>query len=127
MSSQKKPKIHYVLWAVQWLLGLLFIFSGVMKFVMTVEAMTQQVKLPGLFLHFIGSCEILGGLGLILPGLFRIRTGLTPLAATGLLIIMVGATTLTAIYVDHATAVVPLITGVLAAFIAYGRWKIAPL
>ena len=55
----------------------------------------NQIHLPGLFIKFIGVCEVLGALGLILPGLLRIRRGLTPLAAAGLVIILIGATVLT--------------------------------
>ena len=85
------------------------------------------MQLPGLFLRFIGLCEVLGAIGLILPGLLRIRTGLTPLAAAGLVINMIGATFLTMAYMSVAMGLPPLITGLLAAFVAYGRWQLAPL
>ena len=84
----------YVLWIVQVLLAALFLFAGVMKLILPLDKMTGPVPVPGLFLRFIGVCETLGALGLILPGLFRIRPGLTPLAAAGLVIIMLGATVL---------------------------------
>src|SRR2546428_8780829 len=89
--------MNIALWIIQVLLSLLFLFAGSMKFVMPVEEMNRQapVVLPGLLLHFIGACEILGGLGLILPGLLRIKPGLTPLAAAGLAIITLGATVIT--------------------------------
>ena len=115
------------LWIVQVLLAALFVFSGVMKFVMPVEEMTKQMPMmPGWFLHFIGVAEILGGLGLVLPGLLRIRPGLTPLAAAGLVIIMVGATAISAMIGPVVMALLPLIVGVLAVFVAYGRWRVAP-
>jgi uncharacterized membrane protein YphA (DoxX/SURF4 family) len=60
-----------------------------------IEVLTKQMPLPGLFLRFIGMAEVLGAIGLILPGLLRIRQGLTPLAAAGLVIVMIGATVLT--------------------------------
>src|SRR2546423_5237326 len=86
-----------VLWIIQVLLALLFLFAGVTKFLMPVEEMNRQapVVLPGLFIHFIGVCEILGGLGLILPSLLRIKPGLTTLAAVCLAIIPLGATVIT--------------------------------
>src|ERR1039457_3892304 len=87
--------MNYALWIVQGLLALLFLFSGGMKLVLPIEAMTKQMPLPGLFLRFIGVAEVLGAIGLILPGLLRIRRSLTPLAAAGLVIIMIGATALT--------------------------------
>ena len=76
--------MNIALWIVQALLALLFSFAGGMKFVMSIEEMTKQIPLPGWFLHFIGVCEVLGALGLIVPWLTRIRPGLTPLAAAGL-------------------------------------------
>jgi uncharacterized membrane protein YphA (DoxX/SURF4 family) len=117
----------YVLWIVQVLLAALFLFAGGMKLVLPLEKMTGSVPLPGLFLRFIGVVEVLGAIGLILPGLLRIRPGLTPLAAAGLVIIMIGATVLTLAGGDVALALIPLVVGLLAAFVAYGRWRLAPL
>jgi hypothetical protein len=118
----------YVLWIIQALLGLLFLFSGAMKFIMPVAEMTKDMpSMPGWFLHFIGVMEILGGFGLILPSLLRIRPGLTPLAAAGLVIIMSGATAITLGTMGVGAAVLPLIVGILCAFVAYGRWRLAPL
>jgi uncharacterized membrane protein YphA (DoxX/SURF4 family) len=119
--------MNLALWIIQALLAALFIFGGGMKLVLPLEKLTGPVALPGLFLRFIGVCELLGGLGLILPSLLRIRPGLTPLAAVGLVIIMVGATWITISTGDVATAVVPFVVGILAAFIAYGRSRLAPI
>jgi uncharacterized membrane protein YphA (DoxX/SURF4 family) len=119
--------MNIVLWIIQVLLALLFLFGGVMKFIMPIEEMVKQTGLSASLLQFIGVCELLGGLGLILPALLRIRTGLTPLAALGLLIIMIGATVLTLKSAGFAMALPPLVTGLLCAFVAYGRWKLAPL
>jgi len=116
----------YALWIVQGLLALLFLFAGGMKLVLPVEEMTKQMPLPGLFLRFIGVAEVLGALGLILPGLLRIRRSLTPLAAAGLVIIMIGATVVTLAMGGVALALIPLVVGLLAAFVAYGRWRLAP-
>jgi uncharacterized membrane protein YphA (DoxX/SURF4 family) len=116
----------YALWIVQALLAALFLFAGVMKFVMSIEEMTKQIPMPGLFLRFIGVVEVLGALGLILPGLLRIRPGLTPLAAAGLVIIMIGATVYTLAAGDVASALMPLVVGILAVFVAYGRWRLTP-
>jgi len=82
--------------------------------------------MPGLFLRFIGVAEMLGGLGLIFPALLRIRPGLTPLAAAGLVIIMIGATAVTLAVGPVAPALIPLVVGLLAAFVAYGRWRLVP-
>jgi len=111
------------LWIVQWLLAALFIFSGGMKLILPLDKMTGPVPVPGLFLRFIGVAETLGGLGLILPGLFQIRTGLTPLAAAGLLIIMIGATTLNLIGRDVAAALVSTVVGLLLIFVLWRRTR----
>ena len=121
--------MNRTLWILQFLLALLFLFAGVMKFVMPVDEMVQGMPsglANGMFMHFIGGCEILGGIGLILPPLLRIKPGLTPLAAAGLVIIMIGATVLS-LPQGFAIAMIPLVTGLLAGFVAYGRWMLAPL
>ena len=116
----------YALWIVQGLLAALFLFAGGMKLVLPLEKLTGPVPLPGLFLRFIGVAEVLGALGLILPGLLRIRPSLTPLAAAGLVIIMIGAIAVTLRGGDLVAAVISLVVGVLAAFVANGRWRLAP-
>lgn len=116
-------KTNVLLWVVQGLLAALFIFAGIMKFIMPVAAMQQgPIKFSGTFLHFIGICELLGGLGLILPGVTKIRPGLTPLAAAGLVIIMVGAVVTTVISGPVAPAIFPLVLGVLASLVVVGRF-----
>ena len=119
--------MNVALWIIQGLLAALFVFSGGMKLVLPIEKMQDPVALPGLFLRFIGVCELLGGIGLILPSLLRIRPGLTPLAATGLIVIMIGAVVISVIYMGVASALIPLLVGILAAFIAYGRSRLAPI
>ena len=117
---------NITLWIVQVILAALFLFAGGMKLVVPIEMLTAQMPLPGVFLRFIGLCEVLGALGLILPGVLKIRTDLTPLAARGLVIVMVGATMFTP--PDQLVmGVIPLSVGLLAAAVAYGRGRQAPL
>ena len=118
--------MNIVLWIIQMLLALLFLFGGGVKLIMPIEEMVKQTGMSALFLRFIGVCEVLGALGLILPGLLRIRPGLTPLAAAGLAIIMIGAVVITLAGGLVAPALFPFVTAVLLAFIAYGRWRLAP-
>ena len=123
--------MNIVLWIIQILLALLFLFAGGTKLILPIEKLQamgspNQILLPGLLVHFIGICEVLGGLGLILPGLLRIRPSLTALAAVGLVIIMIGATALTIAADGFAAGVIPLIVGILCAFIAYGRSRLLP-
>ena len=116
------------LWTIQVLLACLFLFAGGAKLAMPIEEMTKQmpVAIPGWFLQFVGVCEVLGGIGLILPGLLHIKPGLTPLAAACLVIIMIGATAVELMGGMAAMALFPFATGLLAAFVAYGRWRLVP-
>ena len=116
-------KRNVTLWVIQGLLAALFLFAGSMKLILPVEAMAGPVALPGWFLRFIGVAEVAGAIGLILPWLTRIRPRLTPVAASGLVIIMSGATVITVIGGPAATAVVPFVAGLLAATVAYARWQ----
>jgi uncharacterized membrane protein YphA (DoxX/SURF4 family) len=120
-------RLNVVLWILQGLLALLYLVAGGSKLWMTVEQMTADVPLPGLLLRFIGVAEIVGAFGLVLPGFFGIRPGLTPLAALGLLCIMTGATLITFVAMGPAMAVGPFTVGVLVAFVFYGRWRLRPL
>ena len=122
--------MNIVLWIIQILLTLLFLFAGGTKLFMSEAALNQMtppnsIMLPILLLRFIGLCEVLGALGLILPGITRIRRGLTPLAACGLLVIMIGAVVITVMGLGAAAAITPLVAGVLCAVVAYGRrdWR----
>ena len=126
-KSRSSRRANRVLWTIQGLLALVFLFAGGMKLVVPVEMLKGPVPLPGAFMRFIGVCEVLGALGLILPGLTRIRTGLTPLAASGLVIIMIGAVSVTVLGGPAVLAVIPFIVGVFAASVALGRWKVAPI
>ena len=128
MESRTKTtsrRINAGLWTIQAVLAALFLFGGVMKLVIPIAALEAQSGMSGEFLRFIGLAELLGGLGLILPGVTRIAPVLTPLAAAGLVIIMIGATALTAA-AGFAAAIVPLVTGLLTLYVAYGRTSLAP-
>ena len=117
---------NIALWIVQGLLAAIFLFAGGMKLILPIEAMAGPVPLPGPFLRFIGVAEVLGAAGLILPWLLRIRPGLTPLAAAGLVVIMIGATIVTVMGGQAGAALVSLAVGALAALVAYGRSWPAP-
>jgi uncharacterized membrane protein YphA (DoxX/SURF4 family) len=119
--------MNIALWIIQVLLALLFLFAGVMKFIMPVEEMTKQmpVAVSVFFLHFIGVCEVLGGLGLVLPMLLRVKSWLTPIAAIGLAIIILGAIAFS-LMLGVMQALMPFIVELLLIFVAYGRWRLIP-
>ena len=123
ISPRRKVMMNIVLWSIQGLLALVFLFTGGMKLIVPIQVMLAQMPLPlpGLFLKFIGVAELSGALGLILPGVLRIRPLLTPLAACGLLIIMIGATVVTLLGGEGMMALGPLVLGLLCATVAYGR------
>lgn len=117
--------MNAALWVLQVLLGLFFLWAGGFKLVVPLEGMGPlPVSAP--FLTFIAVAEALGGLGLILPGLTGIAPFLTPLAAAGLVVIMIGATVIGLATGPAPMALIPLALGLLLAFVAYGRWRLAP-
>ena len=119
--------MNITLWIIQILLALLFLFAGGTKLVMPIQEMTKQmpIALPGIFLRFIGVCEVLGGLALVLPGLLRMKRWLTPIAAVGLIIIMLGAIAFS-LKIQPITAVLPVVAALLLIVVAYGRWRSVP-
>ena len=119
MTNRKTRSV--VLWIIQGLLAAVFLFAGGLKLALPVEQLSGPVALPAGFIRFIGVAEVAGAFGLILPGLLRIRPALTPLAALGLVTIMIGATVVTLAGGMLAPASIPLVVGTLAATVAYGR------
>lgn len=112
-----------LLWTAQALVAALFLFAGGMKLVTPIPALAAMSGLSGEFMRFIGTCETLGALGLVLPGIFRVRRELTPLAAAGLVIIMIGATVVSIEHGPAISAIVPAIVGSLCAWIARERGR----
>lgn len=125
-QENKRRTVSAGLWVAQGLLAALFLFAGAMKLVMPLEQMQGPVALPGAFLRFIGVAEVLGAIGLVLPAVLRIKPKLTPLAAQCLIVIMIGATTISVIGLGAAAGIVPFVTGVLLAVVAVGRTRWAP-
>jgi hypothetical protein len=120
--------LNGVLWTLQVLLALFFgLASGAPKFLLPLEQLGMPIPLPQGFIWFIGTAEVLGALGLILPGLTHVRPGLTPLAAAGLALLTVCAAIYQLMASQPANAVFALAIGAVAAFVAYGRWRLAPL
>ncbi|HEX4684508.1 MAG TPA: DoxX family protein [Gemmatimonadaceae bacterium] len=112
------------LWTAQILLAALFLFAGGFKLVAPAAQLAQQSPIfAPAFLRFIGACEVLGALGLVLPGLFGVQRRLTPLAAAGLVIIMTGAVVSTVAVMPAKMAILPAVVGIVAFTIARGRWN----
>jgi uncharacterized membrane protein len=124
--SQKTANVG--LWVLQVLMGLfIMLASGAPKLFVAHELLPMPIPLPSAFLYFIGVCEVLGGLALILPGVLRTRTGLTPLAAACLVLLTICAAIYQQIGGSPGNAFFALAFGAIFAVIAYGRWRVAPL
>ena len=117
--SARLPKPE-VAWTAQGGLAALFLFAGVFKLFASAETLADA-GLPVTFMRFIGVCETLGGLGLVLPGVTNIKRGLTPIAAAGLVIIMIGAVCVTVAQGGGVAAGMPLIVGIAAAYVVITR------
>lgn len=117
-----------VLWVIQGLLALMFLFAGGVKLIMPADELVKQAPmLSAGFLRFVGVCEVLGGLGLILPGMLRIQHRLTPLAAFCLVGIMIGATVVTVMTNGVAMALMPFAVGLVLLYVARSRRRTAPV
>ncbi len=118
--------MNYALWAIQGLLALLFLFAGGTKLVLPLDqaygANTPAGPIRALHRRGRGAWRARPHP----PRLLHKRPELTLLAAAGLVIIMIGATVLTLAVGDVAMALIPLVVGLLSAFVAYGRWRLAP-
>lgn len=114
------------LWIAQWVVGLFFIYMGIMHFVVPEGLPAQFGWMYDLSdtVHAIsGTAELLGGLGLILPAVTRIQPRLVPLAALGLALVMLGAVVFHVSRGEVVNIVSNLFWAGAAGFIAYGRTK----
>lgn len=123
--------MKYALWIVQVLLALAFLAAGFMKLATPVDQLAQSMvwvnDVPVWLVKFIGLAELAGGLGLILPALTRIQPQLTPLAGAGLALDMIFAAIFHLSRGEFGFIVPNIVLLALAAFVAYGRWKVAPI
>ncbi len=117
-----------LLWFAQGFLALFFaVASGAPKILLPPEMIPMPIPLSEPFLKFIGTCEVLGALGLILPGLTRVQPRLTTLAAACLVALTICAATYQVLAGQPANGVFALIIGAIAAAVAYGRARAVPL
>jgi hypothetical protein len=120
MATTRRANI--ALWIVQGVLTCLFLFTGAVKLFAPLQMLQGPVAFPGWFYRFLGFAELCGALGLVLPGALRIQLALTPIAAVGLTLIVTGATVITLESgLGVAMALMPFVTAILTATVAYGR------
>ena len=120
--------MNITLWVLQVLLAVAFAAHGLM-FLFPPASLLEQMNaaISPAFRIFIGVAEVLAGLGLTLPGITRILPGLVPLAAAGLMIVMIGATIFHAMRGEVASAITTVVLLLLITFVAYMRWKVKPI
>lgn len=121
--------MNIFLWVLQFLLGILFLSIGIEHFALPPglpERVAWMYDLSPVMHLFSGVAEILAALGLILPGLTRIQTRLTPLAALGIVLLMAGASAWHITRGEFANVFINILIALLAGIVAYGRWKLAP-
>ncbi|HEX6108668.1 MAG TPA: DoxX family protein [Ktedonobacteraceae bacterium] len=123
--------MNIALWIVQILLALAFAMVGIMKVTQPVDRLETRmgwVKDVGhRGVRLIGSLEILGAIGLILPALTGILPWLTPVAAVGVALTMVGAMITHGRRGEYSNIGANLVLLVLALFVVYGRFVIVPI
>ena len=120
--------MNITLWILQVLLALMFLWHGVLFVSPPPEIVAQMnAALPRWFQLFLGTAEVLAAIGLTLPGLTRIRPGLVPAAAAGIMIVMVCATVLHLWRREFGPAVTTIVLLLMATVVAYGRWRRLPI
>ncbi len=130
-TARASRGLHVSLWVLQVLLAGVFASAGYFKIVTPVEALQAQMgwvaSAPSWLPGVIGTFEVLGALGLILPSALRIAPRLSAWAAAGLATIMVLAL---GVHVSRGEANMfgpVIVLGTLAALVAWGRGTRAPI
>jgi hypothetical protein len=126
--------LNGALWSLQMLGGFFFAGSGFGKVLLydgalyaaAPRAVAWYAAVPQPLIVFIGVCEVLGGIGLILPAMTRVRPRLTPLAAVGLALTMVLAAGFHVLRGEYELVPANLVLAGVAAFIAVGRSNLRP-
>ena len=133
ITNQPAPSkaLNIILWIAQVLLAGMFLMSGFMKVAQPIEELAKMLpwasQVPEGLVRFIGISEVLGGLGLILPALLRIKPQLTAWAAIGLALVMLFAAGFHASRGENSAIGMNVILALIAIFIAWGRFKKAPI
>ena len=126
-----EDKVNSVLWVFQILVALVFLATGIPKVMLPKEKLERRMgwvkEAPVSTVKIVGVLEILGAVGLILPAVTGILPWLTPLAATGLTLTMIGAIATHVRQVEYSRMWLPISLLFLAVFIAYGRFVVAPI
>ena len=120
--------MNILLWVLQVLLALAFFAHGwLLLFPPAAIADQMNASLPRWFQLFLGVAEVLAAVGLTLPGFTRIQPHLVSHAAAGIMIVMICATVLHLVRGEVSAAVTTFVLLTMATFVAYMRWRVAPI
>ena len=134
--EQPRSGINVALWVLQVLSGIFWSVTGFGKILCINSTVWNQTlprvpwfsAIPQPLFVFIGICEFLGGVGLILPAITGVKPRLTSLAAIGLAVVMLLAAGFHIMRGEYSTFLTfNLITAGISAFLAYGRQVLRPL
>lgn len=130
-KNNSSKAMHLSLWVAQVLLAAMFLMAGFMKVSTPIEKLATMLPwattVPVELVRFIGLSELFGGLGLLLPSLLRIKPTLTVWAALGLATIMLLAIPFHISRGETTVIGMNAVLMLIAIFIAWGRWKKAPI
>jgi uncharacterized membrane protein YphA (DoxX/SURF4 family) len=132
MTQQtSNKKLNITLWVLQVVLAAMYLMAGYQKTFGDLDVVVKSIfwiaYTPAPLVRFIGVSELLGAIGLILPAALKIRPQLTTLAAAGLSTIMLLANLMHIYRGEYFVLPMTLLLFAMAAFVAYGRWKLAPV
>jgi len=120
--------MNIVLWVLQVLLALVFLaHGGLLLFPPAAIVDQMNASLPRWFQLFLGIAEILAAVGLTLPGVTRIQPWLVSYAAAGIMFVMVCATVFHLVRGEVSSALTTVVLLAVATFVAYARWRVAPI
>ncbi|QKZ14131.1 DoxX family protein [Spirosoma sp. KUDC1026] len=123
--------LNLTLWIAQLLTAILLLWAGYVKIAKPITELAAMWPWAGevsaTFVRFTGVIDLLGALGLILPAALRIQPRLTPVAAVGIILLMICATVFHLLRGEGANIGFNIGVIVIAAFIAWGRFTKAPI
>lgn len=119
--------MNILLWVLQVLMALVFLAHGLMLLFPPASLVAEINANLGILRYVIGVAEVLGGIGLVIPGITRILPQLVPTAAAGLTIIMIGATVYHIRRGEVSGTITTAILLAIVAYLAYARWKVRPI
>ena len=128
---QMKKTTHILLWIAQILLSLCLSWAGIVKLFQPVEQLKMMWPWKGevsqVFVKLIGIIDLLGALGLLIPPLFRFKPVLTPIAAIGIILLMITASIFHICRGESSQIGFNIVVAVISAFVVYGRLKLVPI